>query len=262
MSVYTASWLLVQVPYGVVGVSLLTAIMPRMSKAAALGDIKGVVDNLSTGSRLTSVMLIPLCAMMTVLGPDIGEALFSVGRGGSNATELGLSLTTSAFGIFCYAITMLQMRVFYSMHDARTPTLVNMIMVVVQVTLFYVCAHVLDAHHVIYGLTFVNGVGYLVGAVLGEFWLRARIGRLDTRRVLITMVKITVSSVWGAAAALLVVKLLTAVIPADLVAGRAWATLLLGTVVGLTLTFGAMVLLRVRELRPAINRIERLVRRR
>jgi len=33
--VYANSWLLLQVPYGVLGVSLLTALMPRMSRAAA-----------------------------------------------------------------------------------------------------------------------------------------------------------------------------------------------------------------------------------
>jgi putative peptidoglycan lipid II flippase len=197
-TIYTNSWLLLQVPYGVLGVSLLTAIMPRMSKAAATGDLSGVVDNLSTGSRLSAVMLVPLCAMITVLGPQIGEALFALRHSNAgDATVLGLTLTTSAFGLVFYAITMLQLRVFYAMNDARTPTVINAIMVVVKVALFYASAHVLDPHHVVYGLTFVNALGFLLSATVGELWLRRRIGALDTGRVIGTIVRAVVASAWG-----------------------------------------------------------------
>jgi len=78
VTIFTNSWLLLQVPYGILGVSMLTAIMPRLSEAAAKGDLGGVVDNLSVGSRMSAVMLIPLCAMITVLGPQVGVALFAI----------------------------------------------------------------------------------------------------------------------------------------------------------------------------------------
>ena len=41
VTIYTNAWLLLQVPYGVLGVSLLTALMPRMSRAAAEGRQRG-----------------------------------------------------------------------------------------------------------------------------------------------------------------------------------------------------------------------------
>lgn len=262
MTIFTNSWLLLQVPYGVLGVSLLTAIMPRMSKAAADGDVRGVIDNLSTGSRASTVMLLPLVAMITVLGPQIGEALFSIRPSEhGNATVLGLTLTTSAFGVVFYAIVMLQLRVFYSMNDARTPTLINGVMVVVKVALFYLCPHVLDAHHVVYGLTFVNAFGFVVGAVVGEIWLRWRLGTLDTGRVVLTLVKTVVASAWGSAAALLVSKGIDAVVPENAELLRAWAVTILASLVGLAVTFALMALLRVTELDPVVARMRRLARR-
>lgn len=262
MTIYLNSWLLVQVPYGVLGVSLLTAIMPRMSGAAATGDVRGVVDNLSTGSRLTALLLIPICAVMTVLGPQIGQALFAVKHGNlSGATVLGLTLTTSSFGIVAYGITMLQLRVFYAMHDARTPTVINGMMVVVRVALFLVCPYVLAPEHVVYGLTFVNALSFVVGAIAGEIWLRSRLGRLDTRRVLWTIAKTGIASVWGAAAALAIAKVLIAVFPPGHIFSRAWTIVVLGTLVGLGLAFVLMVLLRVSELQPALDRARRVLRR-
>ena len=261
MTAYSNSWLLLQVPYGVLGVSLLTAIMPRLSKAAANRDIPAVVDNLSTGSRLSAVMLIPLCALITVLGPQIGVALFSIRRGSSgNAVELGLSLTTSAFGLVFFAIIMLQLRVFYAMNDARTPTIINAIMVALKLVMFYGCEHLLDAHHRVYGLTFVNGFGFLVAAIIGEIWLRNRIGKLDTGRVVRTIVKSAVAAAWGAAAALLLTKGLNAFVPALYL--RAWLALILGSVVGLGLTFAVMNVLRVPEIKPVARRLAALAGRR
>jgi putative peptidoglycan lipid II flippase len=261
-TIYTNSWLLLQVPYGVLGVSMLTAIMPRLSKSAADGDIPGIVDNLSTGSRMSAVMLIPLCAMITVLGPDVGQALFSIRHSeASSAAVLGLSLTTSAFGLMFYGITMLQLRVFYAMNDARTPTMINGIIVVVKVALFYTCSKVLAPHHVVYGLTFVNSFGYVVSSVVGNIWLHRRIGRLDTRRVIRTMAKTLLAAAWGAGAALLVGKGIAAVLPAGAELPRAWTTMIVGALVGLVVTFGLMTLLRVTEIQPVVRRLRRLAAR-
>jgi putative peptidoglycan lipid II flippase len=261
MTIYSNSWLLLQVPYGVLGVSLLTAIMPRLSRAAATGDLPGVVDNLSTGSRLSAVMLIPLCGLITVLGPEIGVALFSIRSSQSgNAVELGLSLTTSAFGLVFYAITMLQLRVFYAMNDARTPTVINAIMVVVKLVLFVGCAHFLDPHHRVYGLTFVNALGFLVAAVIGEVWLRNRIGALDTGRVVRTIIKSAVAAAWGGAGALLVTKGLDLAFPGSLHL-RAWLALILGSLVGLGLSFAVMAVLRMAEVKPVVRRLSALTRR-
>lgn len=259
-AIYTNTWLLLQFPYGVIGVSLLTVIMPRMSRAAADGDTAGVIGDLSLGSRLSTVMLGPLCAVMTVLGPSIGIALFSIGEAGPDATRLGLAITTSAFGVLPYAIVMLQLRVFYAMKDARTPTLIMVIMMAVKVPLSYLCPHVLDPQAVVYGLTFVNSLTFVIGVVVGEVWLRARLGRLDTPRVLRTLVKTLVAATWGAAAALAVMLVLRSGLGPRSVAG-AWLTLVLGTLAAAAVTFGLMVLLRVRELRAALDRITRLVRR-
>lgn len=264
-AVYASAWNLIQVPYGVVGVSLLTAIMPRLSKAAATGDMDGVVDNLSTGSRMTSVMLIPLVAIMTVLGPEIGQALFSLGHGGSNATQLGLTLTTSSFGIVCYSITLLQLRVFYAMNNAWIPTTINLVMVSMRIVLFNITPHLLAPNHVVYGLAFANGFSFLIGAIVGAIWLRVRIGRLGLKRVVTTISKVIVAAVWGAAAALLISKAIQFVLRAHHGTGavelHAWLSLLIGTAIGLTITFGLMRLLRVSEITPAFNRLNRLLKR-
>ncbi|HEY3749963.1 MAG TPA: lipid II flippase MurJ, partial [Pseudonocardiaceae bacterium] len=153
------------------------------------------------------------------------------------------------------------LRVFYALNDARTPTMINAVMVVLKVILFYVSAHVLDARHVVYGLTFVNAFGFVAGALVGEVWLRRKIGALDTGRVVRTILKVAVASAWGAGAALLVAKGIDAVVPASDALVRAWVVMVVGSLVGLAITFGLMTLLRVTEIRPVAQRIGRLLAR-
>ena len=258
VSIYQNTWLLVQLPYGVIGFSLLTAIMPRMSRNAADGNNQAVIDDLSFGNRMSTVLLGPISGLMTILGPQIGLALFSI-KGGADATRLGLTLTASAFGLLPYTITLVQTRVFYAMKDARTPTLIMLAMVVARIPLSYLCPVILDPAEVVYGLAAVNSLCYVVGAVAGQIWLRRKLGALNNWPVLVTIGKTVVASAWGAAATLAVIKLLHALAPGASRTAMSWPALILGSAVGLVATLGLMHLLRVSELKPAVNRIRRLL---
>ena len=66
--------LLFQMPYGIIGVALLTALLPRMSRAASRHDVPGVVQDLALGTRLSALGLLPVTAALIVLGPGAGLA--------------------------------------------------------------------------------------------------------------------------------------------------------------------------------------------
>lgn len=256
--IYSLVWLLLQLPYGVLGYSLLTAIMPRMSAAAADADWRGVVEHLSVASRYLIVLLAPITVVFTLAGEPIGVALFSLGKAGSNAERLGAALAVSAFGLLPYAVTMLQLRVFYSMADARTPTMINAIMVAVKLPLLLACPVFLDDSDVVLGLTAANSLSLVVGAMVGQTWLRRRLGRVETKRSLITLRNCLI----GAVPAVGAVLALRAATDWDGVSG-AWldlvsTTLIVGVVMGL-----ALLVLRAPELTEALRTpvIERLISR-
>ncbi|MFC0115702.1 murein biosynthesis integral membrane protein MurJ [Kibdelosporangium aridum] len=261
-AIYSYAWLLLQLPYGVIGVSLLTAIMPRLSRAAADGDDRKLITDLSYASRLSAVILVPISAVLTVTGTSIGIVLFSHGASDTaQATRLGESLAVSAFGLLPYALVMLQLRVFYAMKDARTPTLIMVVMTAVKVPLLYMCEAVLAPEHVVLGVMMINSLSFVVGAVLGQVWLWLRLGHLRTKRV----VGVTLFSVFagglGVAAGLGVAKLLGGLLPEAATARALLSLFIQGTVAGVV-SFGVLVALKVDELKPATAKITRLIRRR
>ncbi len=259
VTAYSNAWLLFQLPYGVIGVSLLTAIMPRMSRAAADGDHKKLIGDLSYASRISTVTLLPISAVMTIVGGSVGIALFTLGKGTvENASRMGEALAISAFALLPYALVMLQMRVFYSMKDARTPVLIMIVMTVVKVPLLYLCPVLLSKDNIVLGVMMVNGLTFVVGAILGQVWLWVTLGNLRSKRVLGVILFTVVASVLGVGAAWLAGQ----VVPDSFgPTFQAWVKLVLQTVVGIAVSFGVLMALKVEELKPATDRITRLIKR-
>ncbi|MGI8695437.1 MAG: murein biosynthesis integral membrane protein MurJ [Mycobacteriales bacterium] len=259
-SVYTYQSLLFQMPYGIIGVALLTALLPRMSRAAATGDTRRVVSDLSLGARLTAVGLVPVTAAYIVLGPAIGTLVFRWGRTTPLAAhEIGVALAWGAFGLLPFAVTLLQLRAFYAMKDARTPTVINAIMVVIRIVLCLAVPHVVAADHVVAGLAFANSLSFVPGVIIGEIWLRARFGRLDTTRVVRTVIRLTVASAIGG-----VVAWLARLLAADAL-GSGHVGVLAQVAAGSVLGGGVAVLvavrLRIEELTGIVTSLRRVVAR-
>ena len=263
ITVYNYQWLVAQVPYGVLGVSLLTALMPKMSRAAAANDTGALVGDLAFGNRMSSILLMPFSALMTVAGVAIGLAVFSWGESGVEGGErIGTALALSAFGLVPYAITLLQLRVFYALKDARTPTLVQAVIVAVRIALLYAVLAFSPPDKIAVGVSIAMSLSFVVGALIGQLWLRIRLGRLRTGYTAWTICLTVVASAIGFAVAAGASRLAVHLIGTDGPVATAWVEMVVLTVVGLPLSFVMMAVFRVPEVKPVMNKISRLVRRR
>ncbi|MFE2752396.1 murein biosynthesis integral membrane protein MurJ [Actinosynnema sp. NPDC059335] len=263
ITVYNMQWLIAQVPYGVLGVSLLTALMPKMSRAAAAHDTNALVGDLAFGNRMSSILLMPFSALMTVSGVSIGLALFSFGRSGlGGGEEIGTALALSAFGLVPYAITLLQLRVFYALKDARTPTIIQGIIVVVRIGLLYGFLAVSPPDKLAVAVSIAMSLSFVVGALVGQLWLRLRLGRLRTGYTAWTICLTVVASAIAFAAATGLAWLAVHGVGIESRVVAAWVEVVIQALVGLPLSFLLLALFRVPEVRPAVAKISRLVGRR
>ncbi len=204
-TIYQNAWLLLQLPYGVLGVTLLTAIMPRLSRNAAADDTPAVVDDLSVATRLTMIALIPVVTFLTMAGPQVGEALFGYARFAGDAERLGTAVSWSAFTLIPYSLVLIHLRVFYAREQVWTPTWIVLGITAVKV-LFSGLAPVIasSADQVVIVLGVANGLGYTVGAVIGGFLLHRSLGDLRMANVGRTVTRVVLASVAGAAVTLII----------------------------------------------------------
>ena len=199
-AIYNYTWLVLMLPFGMIGVTVLTVVMPRLSRNAAANDTPAVLADLSLATRLTMVTLIPTVAFMTVGGPAIGSALFAYGNFGEvDAGYLGMAITLSAFTLLPYALVLLQLRVFYAREQPWTPIIVILVITTVKIAASLAAPHLTDDRELVAGyLGLANGIGFLAGAIVGYILLRANLnppgGRLLRPEVVRTVLVTTAAS--------------------------------------------------------------------
>lgn len=213
-AIYNYTWLVLMLPFGMIGVTVLTVVMPRLSRNAAADDTRAVLADLSLATRLTLITLIPIVALMTVGGRAIGSALFAYGHFGAvDAGYLGAAIALSAFTLIPYALVLLQLRVFYAREQPWTPIVIVVVITAVKIAGSVLAPHVSSNRDMIAGyLGLANGLGFLAGAIAGYLLLRRAllpeggqlIGRAELRTILVT----TAASLLAALVAYLADRLL------------------------------------------------------
>lgn len=203
-AIYNYAWMVLMLPFGMIGVTILTVVMPRLSRNAAAEDNPAVLADLSLGTRLTLVTLIPIVAFMTVAGPAIGSALFAYGKFGSvDANYLGTAIAMSSFTLIPYSLVLLQLRVFYAREQPWTPIVIVIAITATKILMSLLAPHLTDDPELVAGyLGMANGLGFLAGAVLGHLLLRRSLhppdGRLLDAAVSRTVLATTAASVLAA----------------------------------------------------------------
>jgi putative peptidoglycan lipid II flippase len=197
-SAYSIAWQLFQLPYAIVGISVITALLPRMSEHASTRRYSLVRDDFSIGVRLASVLVVPAAIYLGVLGGPLAEFLFSYGSNSPEAARyIGEVFGLFSLGLVPYMLTQLQLRVFYSFQDARTAALVGVLTMGVSIAAALAVQSALPPAHVVAGLAVTYGLANLVGTVAGWALLLRRVGSLDGRAIARSLTRMHLATVPG-----------------------------------------------------------------
>ena len=204
-SAYSIAWQLFQLPYAIVGISVITALLPRMSEHASARRYSLVRDDFSIGVRLASVIVVPAAIYLGVLGGPLAEVLFSYGStSAAHARYVGEVFGLFALGLVPYMLTQLQLRVFYSFQDSRTAAFVGFIIMVFGIAAALTAKSMLPAAQVVAGLAVAYGLANLVGAIAGWALLLRRVGSLDGWAIARSLTRMHLATVPGVIFALAV----------------------------------------------------------
>jgi putative peptidoglycan lipid II flippase len=127
---------LFQLPLGLFGVAIATALLPRLSRQASDEERTEFVETLKHGLRLGALILFPAAIGLIALGGPVISLLFEHGRFGPEDTELTLFvLRFLAIGLFGYGLGFMLTRGFYALKDTRTPVVISAIAVGINIGL-------------------------------------------------------------------------------------------------------------------------------
>ena len=199
-SAYSYAWQLFQLPYAIVGISVISALLPRMSGHATDRRYSLVRDDFSKGVRLASVIVVPAAVFLAVLGPPLCMLLFAWGSNTvANARYIGEVFGVFSLGLVAFMLTQLQLRVFYSFRENRTPAIIGMVMLIVGVIGALVALYALPATHTVIGLAVAYDLVTLTGAIIAWPLLLRRVGSLDGWRITRSLVRMLLATLPGLA---------------------------------------------------------------
>jgi putative peptidoglycan lipid II flippase len=127
---------LYQLPLGVLGISLATAIFPVMSADMAKKDFQALTKTISRGIRGTVFIAFPAMAGLIIVAKPLISVLFEHGEFTANDTKMVvITLVFYALGLCGYFAQQILARAFYSMQDSVTPVKSALIAVFTNVIL-------------------------------------------------------------------------------------------------------------------------------
>ncbi|MCC7293448.1 MAG: murein biosynthesis integral membrane protein MurJ [Phycisphaerales bacterium] len=234
---------LYQLPLGVFGIALATAVFPLLSARAAEGDTRGVIDVLTRGVRLSLFIGLPSAAGMIVIAVPMVRVLFERGEFGPADTQrVAGAVVYYALGIAAYCTQHVVVRTFYALKDSATPMRIAAAAVALNLLLNIVLVRTPMQER---GIALATAISSTVQVLWLMRRLRERLPELRWRPVFSALSRM------AAATGLMLVALL--MLPAAggvgrLAAGRRWVELVMLLLIGLASYAVAAWLLRIDEL--------------
>ncbi|MEV5912726.1 murein biosynthesis integral membrane protein MurJ [Streptomyces chartreusis] len=165
------------VPHGIITVSVVTALMPRMSAAAADGDTAAVRRDVSHALRVSACAVVPAACALFALAQPMMALAFGYGRtSAADTAAMAGILMAFAPGLVALSGQYVLSRAFYALSDTRTPFLLNLVIVTLNAGLSLAAAHLLPARWAVTGMAAAYSLALCAGWALTGRVLSRRLG--------------------------------------------------------------------------------------
>ncbi len=201
------AWLLMLLPQGVFAQSIATAAFPTFSTQAAKGQVAEMRSTLSATLRAILYLALPAAVGLIVLRKPLVQLIFQRGAFTETSTEMvAWALAFFALGLPAHAVVEVVVRAFYALHDTKTPVMVGIGAMVLNVILSLTFIVVFEAlgWMPLGGLALSNSLATTIEMAVLLGIIRRRLGGLEGRHLLASLARIGLASLlMGAVAAAL-----------------------------------------------------------
>ena len=174
---FTAAYYIMLLPYSIVTISIVTALLPHLSKLAIEKNVTEVRKQLIRAIKMVGVITVPSAVALFLFGPLMTEALY-FGISLQDSRYIGQVLSALSLGLVAFSINLILIRGFNAFEDTRTQVVSILIINIISVALSYVFLYTLDSQQVTIGLGIAFSVSYIVGLFITLGLLKKHVGKL------------------------------------------------------------------------------------
>lgn len=188
-----AAFRLYILPQGIFSVAVSTVLFPLISRMAARGDIPGMRQAVTDGTRQIFFLLVPATVFLALLAAPVTRLVFEH----SSFNEAATKLTSSALLFFTIGLvfnggSLLFIRSFFALKKTWIPTKVSVGTLAVNAILDFALYGPMGVG----GIALATSVASFAGFVAMGVLLRRELGGLNVRWMTDGLVRTAIASVW------------------------------------------------------------------
>jgi len=159
---FTSAYYIMLLPYSIVTISIVTALLPHLSRLAIAGNVEEVRKQLIRAIRMVGVVTVPSSVALLLFGPLMTQSLY-LGISSEDARYIGFVLSALSIGLVAFSINLILIRGFNAFEDTKTQVVSILIINVISVALSYLFLETLSSYWVTVGLGAAFSVSYIGG---------------------------------------------------------------------------------------------------
>jgi putative peptidoglycan lipid II flippase len=202
LATYQNARLIFILPHSIITVSLVTALMPRMSRAASDERWTDLGAQVAGGARTAAAAILPATAVLIVLGPAIAELVYGYGAANNDPGSvlfLGQIVAIFAVALLPFTTFYLVLRGWYALEATQTAFWVTVVLNAFNLIFafwFYdfVQRTGRSGAAAVAGITVAYVVAYWITALIAWRMLSRRLGGLQTFQTVRSMVRMTIAA--------------------------------------------------------------------
>ena len=254
---YQKGQLMMMLPHSIITVSIITALLPRLSRQAHDKDLSAFGGELSASLRLVSALIIPSAVFLLAAGPWIGALLYGYGASSTaQGAALGGVASMFALGLPAFSLFYVLLRSYYAQENTKTPFMINLgfngLHILIGFTLFSFMPQGLQ----VAGLALGYSISYVITCALTWMRVGKRVPEIRNSGHLRLIVRVTAASIFAAFVAYLLVRL-TITNQSDLSALRVGLAIGIFTISFSLIYLGLAKLLRISEVAAVLALVRR-----
>jgi putative peptidoglycan lipid II flippase len=175
---YANAYLILLLPHSIVTISIVTALLPRLSNFAIDKKLDDVRNLITTALRYVGIITVPASFFFLLFGERVAEALF-FGISEDSALFIGRLLSAMALGLIPLSINLVLIRGLNAFENTKYQVVSNLFINVVAVVLSLIAYTTMEARSVTLGLALAFTASYWCGIIASYFLLKRFTGALN-----------------------------------------------------------------------------------
>ena len=186
---YANAYLILILPHSIITVSVVTALLPRLSNFVIDKKHHELTSSLNNAIRLIGVFTVPAALMFLTFGKLIANNLY-FGISTDDANYLGLTLSAFALGLIPVSINLVLLRGLNAFENLRSQVIGNLIMNLISIALSYVIALWFTPKWVTVGLAGIFTIHYFIGTAISFYLIKRHQVRLPITSIILYYLKL------------------------------------------------------------------------